>query len=243
MPYLAAKYTGSKPHQLPIDGGTYHSTFQDFSIDLRYNLSSRPVVLTPFFRVVVPSHHYEYFAHSAVGRDLREYHVGTNLGRRLDPFLPKGYLQARYSYIFVERVLDISPNRSNAEVQFGYFLTPRLSLRGTLQAQYTHSGLNYHLANFPKDITTEQFPHHDQIAKTDLLDLGGGLSFAVNRSWGLFVTFGRSITGRNGHLHAAVVTAGVSRSFGGRSEALGNQPAEDALELSKTFVCTCARSK
>jgi hypothetical protein len=73
---------------LPEDDGTYHSTFQDFTTDVRYNLTQRRVVLTPFFRVVIPSNNYTYFAHSAAGRDLREIHIGTNLGRQLDPFLP-----------------------------------------------------------------------------------------------------------------------------------------------------------
>ena len=129
LPYIAADYSGLRPHQLPIDNGKYHPTFQDFRIDFRYNLSKRPAVITPFFEVVIPSHDYEYFAHSAVGRRLREYHVGTNVGRRLNPILPNAYLQARYSYSFIERV-DISPNRSEAGAARLYFLTKRLSVLG-----------------------------------------------------------------------------------------------------------------
>src|SRR5262245_31803699 len=66
----AGKYTGPRPHPAVVDDGRYHSTFQDFLFDIRYNLSQTPVVVTPFFRIVVPSHSYEYFAHAAVGRDL-----------------------------------------------------------------------------------------------------------------------------------------------------------------------------
>src|SRR5205085_7413504 len=89
-----------------LDDGTYHPTFQDFRVDLRYSLSTRKFALTPFFEVVVPSHRYEYFSHSSIGRGLREYHVGTNFGRRLNS---KVYLQARYSYVFVERVPGLAP--------------------------------------------------------------------------------------------------------------------------------------
>jgi len=121
VPYIAARYYGPKPHQLPMDDGTYHSTLQDFTTDVRYNLTKRRVVLTPFFRVVVPSNSYTYFAHSAAGRDQREYHFGTNFGRRLDPLIPKAYMQAQYSYALVERVLGIAPNRSNFEFQLGRF--------------------------------------------------------------------------------------------------------------------------
>jgi hypothetical protein len=111
VPFIAGKYYSPTPHQLPMDNGTYHSTLQDFTTDLRYRLIKRAVTVTPFFKAVIPSNNYAYFAHSAAGRDQREYHFGTNFGRRLDPLIPKAYIQAQYSYAFVERVLGIAPNR------------------------------------------------------------------------------------------------------------------------------------
>src|SRR5205085_536440 len=63
LPYIAAEYSGLRPHRLPtdsgiqytfLDDGTYHPTFQDFRVDLRYSLSTRKFALTPFFEVVVP---------------------------------------------------------------------------------------------------------------------------------------------------------------------------------------------
>jgi hypothetical protein len=142
LPYMFGKYTGVNAHSYPVDDGAYHSTFQNFTADLRYNVSQRPVVFTPFVRLVLPSHGYEQFAHSAVGRDVREYHVGVNLGRRLDPILPKAFLQAQYSYAFVHRILDISPNRSDVQAQLGYFLTPRLTLLGLAQWFHTYRGFD-----------------------------------------------------------------------------------------------------
>ena len=216
VPFIAAKYYGPTPHQLPMDNGTYHSTFQDFTTDVRYNLTKRRVVLTPFFRVVLPSNSYTYFAHSAAGRDQREYHFGTNFGRRLDPWIPKAYMQAQYSYALVERVLGIAPNRSNLEFQLGYFLTPRLSLLATGQGMYTHSGVELDYTQFQAGLSDDQWIHHDQIAKASLFDVGGGTSFALTPSWQMFLTVARSIEGRNAHLHAAIATIGVSRSFGGK---------------------------
>jgi hypothetical protein len=32
LPYITSSYHGDKPHQLPIDNGDYHSTFQDFGM-------------------------------------------------------------------------------------------------------------------------------------------------------------------------------------------------------------------
>lgn len=243
IPYVASKYYGPKPHQLPIDNGTYHPAFQDFSVDLRYNVSSRPVVLTPFFRVVIPSHGYQYFAHSAVGRNLREYHVGTNFGRRLNPILPKAYLQARYSYAFVERILNISPNRSNAEVQLGYFITRRLSLLGTGQWMYTHRGVDFVYGVFHGGLSNDEYLHHDQISQATLMDAGGGLAYALSPSLQTFLSVAHSIAGRNGHLHAPVVTIGISRSFGGHHEPTTALADETTLAPQRALVCTCAKSK
>ena len=246
VPYIAARYYGPKPHQLPMDDGAYHSTLQDFTTDVRYNLTKRRVVLTPFFRVVVPSNTYTYFAHSAAGRDQREFHVGTNLGRRLDPLIPKAYIQAQYSYAFVERVLGVAPNRSNVEFQLGYFLNPRLSLLGTGQWMYTHSGVNLDFNLFHAGLLPDQWIHHDQIARSSLFDLGGGGSFAVTPLWQMFLTVAHSVEGRNGHLHAAVVTIGVSRSFGAKSAVEGaslGPGGESVPGANRPVVCTCSKAR
>jgi len=244
LPYVLGKYSGQFAHSLTVDNGAYHSTFQDFTTDLRYNVSLKPVVLTPFVRLVVPSHGYEYFAHAAVGRDVREYHIGLNVGRRLNR---KTFLQAQYSYAFVERILDISPNRSNLEAQVGYFLTPRLSLLASMQWYHTYNGVEAHFElRPPSGLTAEQYHHHDQFSKASLVDGGGGISFAVNRKLEMFASFGRSVTGTNGHMHSSVVTVGISRTF-------GTKYAEEAASLgtvaqgmpppNQAIVCTCARGR
>jgi hypothetical protein len=243
LPYVAAKYSGSHPHQLPIDDGTYHSSFQDFAVDIRYNLVQRPAAVTPFFRAVIPSHDYAYFAHSAIGRDLHEYHVGANFGRRLKPILPRGYLQARYAYVFVERILSVAPNRSDAELQVGYFLTSRLSLLGTGQWMHTYQGVQIPYGVYHGGLTDEQWPHHDQIAKAGLLDLGGGAAYAVNGSLEVYASLARSVQGQNGHLHAAVVTIGASWSFGAAGERRATASVEGAPAPQRALLCTCAKTR
>jgi hypothetical protein len=199
--------------------------------------------LTPFFRAVIPSHGYQYFAHSAVGRDQREFHLGANFGRRLNPVIPKAFVQARYSYAFVERVLGIAPNRSDTEFQLGYFLTRRLSLLGTGQWMHTHSGLDLSYGVFQSGLTADQYPHHDQIARSSLLDLGGGAAYAVNGTLEMFLSVARSVEGRNGHLHAAVVTVGLSRTFGGRLDRVTTLAVDGGPAPQRALVCTCAKAK
>src|SRR5881394_1323736 len=115
VPYGFGKYDGPFPHLLPIDNGDYHGALQDLHIGVRYNIGTHPFVFTPFLAIAFPSHHYEHFAHSAVGTDLWEVQMGINAGRRLDPLLPNAYVQLRYSYALVQRVIGIRPNRSRIE--------------------------------------------------------------------------------------------------------------------------------
>ena len=102
---------------------------------------------TPFAAAVIPSHSYTYFAHSAAGKDLHEYLLGLSVGSRLDRIVAGSYIEATYSYAFVEKVLGIYHNRSDFFVELGYFLTPSLSLRGVGTGTYTHGGLIFKDSN------------------------------------------------------------------------------------------------
>lgn len=79
LPYVATR-NGKDPSPAAghtgIDDGHYHSTWQDYHFNVRYNLLTKPVVLTPFVGMVIPSHHYATIGEAAPGRDLRETHIG-----------------------------------------------------------------------------------------------------------------------------------------------------------------------
>ena len=107
---------------------------------------------------------------------------------------------------------------------------------------YTHSGLELNYNLFHAGLSGDQWIHHDQIAKTSLLDLGGGTSLAITPSWQMFLTVAHSVEGRNGHLHTAVVTMGVSRSFGTRSTVEGPK-GKFLPEANRPLVCTCSKTR
>ncbi len=207
LPYIFSKYMGDDPEGLPTDDGKYHSTFQDFRVGLRYNLRMRPLVLTPFVEVVIPSHHYQFFGHSAVGSDLHEFRVGINAGRRLDPILPRAYFQTRYHLAVADSTQGTRPFRERLESEFGYLVTKRVTLSGVEALQLTHHGLN-----FP-DITDENVDIHDKLLNIDLLNVGGGFSVAMTDSVTVFGYALTSVWGRNAHaLHQGLVF-GINYNF------------------------------
>lgn len=166
---------GYYKHQF-LDDMQYHTTLQDFRFNARYNLSSRPVVVTPFVGSVIPSHDYAYVGESAPGRNLKEFQFGTDVARGLDPFLRKAYVDGQLAFAIPEAALKIRTNRTNASLEMGYFLSHRLAVRGFGQWQYTFNGLQ-----FPTDLTTpERVLTHERLLKANYLHLGGGVSYAVN---------------------------------------------------------------
>lgn len=251
LPAIAGKYKGSEPHvfvrnqpqtQVPIDDGRYHGGFQDFRFDVRYNLSQKKLMVTPFFHAIIPSRDYPTLGHGAVGTDQREYRMGANLGRRLDPFLPRAYVQARYAFGLVQQVVNVAPKRSYAEFQLGYIVSRRLSLQGSAIWTHSHNGIDFINDVFPKNLRDEQWLNHDRIGRVGLLDVGSAATYAVSRSTSLFFGLGRSVRGANTHLRGVVVTAGVTKSFSVRSEK-ETVSALPVPEPTKTLVCTCAKSR
>lgn len=248
VPYISSKYDGDDPHVAldgtTIDDGNYHGTFQDYQFALRFGALTKPFVLTPYVSAVIPSHHYRYFAHSGVGRNLRRYLVGFFAARRLDPLLENGYVQLRYSYAFVQKVLGISQAQSTADLSLGYFVTPALGVRGLLSYGYTHGGLS--IGNNDDEFVarlcdpvlqcgpTDPSPywqHHDQIGREVYLNAGAGLTYTLTDSIDVFATYFTALVNHGGHKISHGVSFGASFSF-------SPQRADEALVVRKVFPKT-----
>jgi hypothetical protein len=225
LPWVATRYAGNAPHPLadfsgpqPVDDGTWHSTAQDFRFDVRYNvtrnLAHAGIVVTPFVGSIMPSHDYTYFAHAGFGRDLRETQLGASAAKLFERGVPGLLIQARYAYGFVERAADISHNRSMASLEAAYFATPKLRLLALSSGQLTYGGIDFYGATVSRALlTTDQFIHHDQIVRENILALGGGLSYSITESLDVFGSLLHTVAQRNGHELNRGLSLGVSWSF------------------------------
>jgi hypothetical protein len=226
IPWTAGKYSGDRQHPLadlsganptfygvqPLDDGTYHQTFSDFRFDVRYNITKKGMVLTPFIGSMVPSHDYTSFAHAAPGQKLKELQLGATGAKLLDTIVPGLFVQGSYAYGFTEKVLDISHNRSDFSLEFGYFATPKLRLLALSNARITHGGIDMPLS--PRaSLPALQFMNHDRIQREDFLNLGGGASFALSDKVDLFGSMMHTVAGRNGHPIQRGLSLGLSWTF------------------------------
>lgn len=220
IPYVFAKYTGAMPppSRLPVDScGCWHSSFQDFSLTARYRLGDEPWAVTPHVRYGRPSHDYPYQGEAVVGRNLQETAVGVNAGARLLGFLPKASVQAGYTYSFVEKVADISIDRSNGFVDLGYALTRRLYARAAGIWQRTPGGLRAGSVTgnpfpFPGELNTpERFAQRDRLLRVNYWQVGGGLSYSAGPA-DLFASISKYVWGRDAH-DGQVYTVGATWYF------------------------------
>ncbi len=238
VPVVRARYTGRAPHPNLQDNGDAHSGLQDIRLGVRYNVVRGPVTITPFVGTNMPSHAYQTFAHAAYGRRVRELELGVYVGRIVSPRLPNAFAQARYSYSFAQRIVGIHHDRSTLDVELGYFLTPKVRAFALGVGQKTHGGIDLPDAGW-RALPLEQQPHHDRIARNDMIDTGGGLQLSLGRSFDVFGSYMTTVAGRNGHALKRAVTVGVAWSFG-----QGMGLVAEASESARPMVrCLCQKGK
>jgi hypothetical protein len=201
-----------------LDDGSYHATLQDIHVNVRYNVLSRPLVITPFVTLVAPSHDYAYVGEAAPGRNLWEVQFGSSVGRTLDPFLRRAYVEAQFSFAVPEQSLNVRTTRVNIPVEFGYFLTRRIAVRGLGSWQHTYRGLR-----FPVDLTTPQLDlTHERLLKANYWHAGGGVSYALNHKTEISADVVTFLSGSNTH-YGTGLSMRISRNFKWRN-VLGLRP-------------------
>lgn len=201
--------TGPGHHDLPGDDGSWQDSLQDLRASLRYMQPKGLWVFTPSVGVVVPLRDYPTLGHAALGRGLNELQLGLGVGRVLyKSGRPRAYLQGGYRYAFFEKVGDTSLNLSNLRLELGYLAHPKLTLRSFADRQISHGGIDWaHGISGP-----EEFAHHDQLAATEWLLLGVGLSIPVREGVDFFASVARVVEGAN-TIESTTVSIGTTWGF------------------------------
>lgn len=211
LAFIAPRYRGAFPHPGPADDGQYHATVQDLQIGARYMIARNVWTLTPHCTFTTPMRNYEVLAHAAQGLHLKQFEIGTSVGRiLLANGAGKGYVEGTYGYSFVENPLDedISLNRSRASFEGGVYVG-RFTFQGSTSWRHVHGGLEWSDVAFGSH---EHFPGHDQAAATREWRYGAGVSFEMTPTTSLELSYGDLITGANTH-NARTIAVGWSWGF------------------------------
>lgn len=194
LPYVRAKYTGSRPHPTEIDDGAYHGSVTDMHLGLHFQALLEPFAFAPYTTVVVPLEDYETLGHAARGRGLEELWLGFYTGKSLDPWIPGTYVVGRYNYAFVERVAGVAHDRSNFDLEIGWFMTPQWSARVLFSAVETHGGIPV-----PVPPTHPLFEFHDQLAAERLRNVGAGIGWSMSDRTDIYMLYLQSVRGESAH--------------------------------------------
>ena len=225
IPFVFARYDDAEdlPGYVPFlpvdDCRCWQRGWQDFGFAARYNLVNGAFGLTPSVSVGMPSHDYNFHGEAALGERLNELRVAVDAGERLDFISPRLSVQGRYSYAFVEGVIDdVSSNRSNAALEGEFLLTRRLTGRGVLMWQRVHGGLRLGSpeSKVPFDVPGEvntpgRMFHHDRLLRDNNFRIGAGVAYSLDRM-DVFVSYIQLLRGTDSHGGRAI-TAGVSWPF------------------------------
>jgi hypothetical protein len=209
VPYLGSKYTGPEPSFFGLavdDCFCWNSGWQDLAATARYNFANGSFALTPSIAIGAPTHNYDYYGEAVLGRNLNEFRMAVDVGRRLDAIWDKLSVSARYSFALVERVLDLPNNRSNIFVDTDIMATRKLVTRVGLSWQVSHGGLR------SDEMTTPELAaQYDRLIKDNNFHLTGGLSYSLPKV-DVFGSYVHYVAGTDTHVGYAI-TAGLSIPF------------------------------
>ena len=214
LPYVRTRYRGDNccGHDTTIDDGTWHSTITDLQLTVNYQLVNGAFGLAPYVGAVIPTHDYTTFGHSAPGRGLNEFWLGTYAALSLNEWIPRTYVQVRGNYAFVEKVAGISHDRINATLEIGYFFNPSWNVRAIYSQQWTDGGINFPVPGGPSNPI---FPYHDVVGADEFTNVGGGGTWVINERMSVYGFYMETIDGINTHKVDHRVSVGFSYGVGG----------------------------
>ena len=215
LAYVASRYIGAAPHKdrvgrvIEADDGHYHGTLQDAEVGVHQTVLRTPLVATPFVAYVFPVRQYADRGHAAAGHHLRELRIGAALARTLRPFLPDAYGQLKYTYSAAKREVDHSIHRHGLDMELGYFVTPRLSLRGAASWLRSYGGIEWFRQS--REFRNYTF-FHDALANERSWRVGGVAGYALTPRYSLYAVGFATVSGAN--IHAMnVLATGVGWNF------------------------------
>ena len=207
LPYIQSRYRGPVAHPgAVVDDGLLHATLQDLQLEARYALMRGDWVVTPFAGLRHPARDYPTIGHAAPGRGLKELELGVSTGHQLVA-LPDAVIGATLAYTISEAVEEIRVNRTNADLQMAYAVTPRLWIRGFGAWQRSHGGLD-----LPIPPTAEHFHHHDQLARANHVRAGAGVIFSITETVNVHAAYSAVLESVNAHIGRSV-SLGTSWTF------------------------------
>jgi hypothetical protein len=227
LPYKSNRYKGDQPHDPRLladdrgerfrDDGSYHSSWGDAGLNLRWLWRTDPIAITPFIGYYWPTRDYPLFTETQAGTAQWRIDIGANAGGRLGPPRRNLYWTAGYAYSFMQKTRPRDApsrrvNRSRLSLETGWVATPTLTGYLNFSYQRPHNALK-----FPDDFTgilvSDQWYFHDQLLPWEQVTWALGASYQLSDRTMISGSFGRTLWIKFGHEYNPALTLSISRSF------------------------------
>lgn len=214
IPFLSNRYDGPAPHcptntppqcagapvlnpQHPesqfLDDGNTHGTWQDWTLGAAYHTHIGDYLITPSITATIPSHGYVFFANAAVAQDIWQLEFAATLAHQFA--FTNLYYSLGYGYVFTERNLGTSVSHNRWDLELGYFVSEKLSLRTFTTGRVGHGYTAAHLLPITDGQTNAYWYHHDQISEHNYAGVGLGLDYQFADNYTLSTSIQRLIWG------------------------------------------------
>ena len=138
--WVASKYEGRAPVNREIDDGSYHPTWQDAGLDVRWHFLDKPLAMTAAVGYGLPVTDYATTGHSVVGRGLDELRVALYAGILMGS---RAYAHGGYTYGMADETQGYSLHRQLIDIDLGYSVMRWLTVRGYGVYQLTQDGVDW----------------------------------------------------------------------------------------------------
>jgi hypothetical protein len=218
LPLSFLKYTGLQRNDHPAGGsyddGDTHATLTDLRAGARYQVLEDPIALSPHLAFSIPVADYETIGATVGGRGLKQLHAGLGIGY---VFGASTYVHLMYEFSLVEKadqrpdLKKHSQNHSDLAFTVGHkLLQQRLDIHLGLNLRETHGGIGFD--EFPPagtELSIDELMFHDVILDEDIVLLGGGVGYELNKTLTLNFSARAFVAGANTQ-NATVIALGVS---------------------------------
>ena len=119
-----------------------------------------------------------------------------------------------------------SHNRTNIDAEVGYFVTSRIAVTGIASYARHHGGLDYDSSKGLDQWTPEELLKHDELMRSNQLDVGGGAAVLINKSTSVYANYLTIVSGINGHALNSGIMLGINVRFRSRKPHVSENVAE-----------------
>lgn len=203
--------TPPQPQAPFIDDGRYHGAWQDWHFGIAWHKNIEGYIITPSATAYIPTHDYPTYGNAVVGQDLRQLLLAIQLQHQFD--FTDFYYSVDYGYALSQHVLNVDTGYQRADLEVGWFATPKLKLDVFLTGRAGFGLRAPPGSPGPGDPVDEGWFERQRITQHDYRAGGVGFKYDIGDRYSVSADVQHEYWGDSVYNFKYAVEAYVTRSF------------------------------